>query len=126
MAGVQNPTSPFPGEIDPLIRLLTQTALVPGQSVTSASGVTVHVTAALMGGFRVSIANPTAPSVVVPDLFELGANQAAHALQSMGLVAHFTGPNHTGSWVSSQSPQAGHLVARGSTVTMVLRTGPIP
>ena len=32
LAGVENPTTPFPGEIDPLIRLLTQTALVPGQS----------------------------------------------------------------------------------------------
>jgi hypothetical protein len=55
LAGVENPTTPFPGEIDPLIRLLTQAALAPGQSVTSNSGVTVQVTAALMGGFSVSI-----------------------------------------------------------------------
>jgi hypothetical protein len=57
LAGVENPTTPFPGEIDPLIRLLTQTALVPGQSVTSASGVTVQVTAALIGGYSVAIVN---------------------------------------------------------------------
>jgi hypothetical protein len=57
LAGVENPTTPFPGEIDPLIRLLTPKALVPGQWVTSASGVTVQVTAALIAGFSVSIVN---------------------------------------------------------------------
>jgi hypothetical protein len=55
LAGVENPSTPFPGEVDPLIRLLTQAALVPGQSITSSSGVTVEVTGALMGGFSVSI-----------------------------------------------------------------------
>ena len=58
LAGVENPTTPFPGEIDPLIRLLTQAALVPGQSVTSDTGVSVQVTAALTGGFSVAIVNP--------------------------------------------------------------------
>jgi hypothetical protein len=70
LAGEQNPAGP-PDEIDPLIRLLTQTALRPGQSITTALGVTVKVLAELPGGFRVRIENPTAPSVVVPDLREL-------------------------------------------------------
>ena len=57
LAGVENPTMPFPGEVDPLIRLRTPTALVAGQSFTSASGVTVQVSAALVGGFTVVIVN---------------------------------------------------------------------
>jgi PASTA domain len=125
LVGVQNP-NPFAGEIDPLIRLLTQTALVPGQSVTSTSGVTVEATAALVGGFRVTIRNPTPPSVVVPDVFELRPAFAKKEIEDAGLVARFTGPNQQNAWVSHQSPLAGHVVARGTTVTMVLRTGPVP
>jgi hypothetical protein len=125
LAGVQNP-NPFPGEIDPLIRLLTQTALQPGQSVTSDTGVTVTVTGALPAGFRVGIQNPAAPTVVVPDVRELRPALAKKQIENAALVARFTGPNQQNAWVSSQSPLAGRLVARRTTVTMVLRTGPIP
>jgi hypothetical protein len=123
LAGVEDPNAP-PGETDPLIRLLTQTALTPGASFTSSAGVTVQVTAALAGGFAISIDNPTAPSVVVPDLFQLSFKLAVKQLRDLGLVPKPTsGAQHA--WVSSQSPLAGHVVARGATVTMVLRTGPI-
>ncbi len=127
LAGEQDPrpNEPAPGVMDPLIRLKTLKALQPGQSITT-SGVTVNVVAALAGGFRVRIVNPNAPSVVVPDVREMSPALAAAELQSLGLVAKFMGPNTSHSWVFSQSPLPGHSVALGSTVTMVLRTGPIP
>jgi hypothetical protein len=125
LVGVQNPT-PFAGEIDPLISLLTPIALTPGQSVTSDSGVTVQVTAALNGGFAATITNPLAATVVVPQLHELSAALARTELEALGLVAHFLGPNHTGSWVRSQSPMAGHVVALGTTVSVTLSDNPIP
>jgi hypothetical protein len=123
LAGAEDPNAP-PGETDPLIRLLTQTALSPGASFTSSSGVTVRVTAALAGGFAVSIDNPTAPSVVVPDLFQVSFKLALKQLRDLGLVPKPTsGPQN--SWVKSQSPTAGTVVARGATVTMTLKTGPL-
>jgi hypothetical protein len=126
LAGEQDPRPDQPpGAMDPLIRLWTQTALKPGESFTYA-GVTVNVVAALAGGFRVRIVNPNAPSVVVPDLYELSPALAANELENLGLVPRFTGLNTGHSWVRSQSPFAGHSVALGSTVTMVLTTGPIP
>ena len=85
----------------------------------------MQVTDELAGGFSVSIENPIAPSVVMPDLFQLSPAQAAKERRDAGLVPYFSGPNRRGSGVSSQSPVAGHLIARGSTVTMVLRTGPL-
>jgi hypothetical protein len=122
LAGVQNPFAQ-PGEIDPLIRLLTQTTLVPGQSFTSNSGVTVRVVVALMGGFTVSIDNPNAPSVIVPDVFELSPADAAKEVEDAGLVPAFEGE---GTWVYRQSPGAGRFVARGTTVGMSLKSGPMP
>ena len=123
LAGVENPAAP--PETDPLIALLTPTALQPGQSLTSESGITVRVEASITGGFTVTIQNPTAP-VVVPELFEETAASAAAKLQHLGLVANFTGTNTGTSWVASQDPQPGTLVLRGSTVTMYLKTGPMP
>jgi hypothetical protein len=120
--GVENTTTPFPGEIDPLIALLTPIALTPGQSVTSDDGVTVTVEAELAGGFRVTVVNPAAPSVVVPDLFQDSAQEAVSALQAVGLVAHLEGPQLRGAWVLRQSPVAGTHVALGSTVTVTLTT----
>jgi hypothetical protein len=49
----QNQTAP--------IKLLTTTALMPGQRFTSSSGVEVRVTSALPGGFRVQITRPPDP-----------------------------------------------------------------
>ena len=123
LAGVEDPGAP-PGETDPLIRLLTQTALTPGASFTSTSGVAVRVTAALAGGFAVTIDNPTAPTVVVPDLFQESFAFAVKELRDAGLIPYPTsGAQH--SWVLRQSPLAGHVVAKGSTVTLTLSTGPI-
>jgi hypothetical protein len=112
----QNQTAP--------LSLLTTTALAVGQSFTSNTGIKVQVLAALPGGFTVSISDPA--HATVPDVFEMSATNAAKAVHTAGLVAKFTGQNHTGSWVSSQSPKAGQIVAPGSTVTMVLHTGPMP
>jgi hypothetical protein len=64
--------------------------------------------------------------VAVPDVFEMSATAAADLVKVAGLMSKFTGVNQTHSWVSSQSPAAGQLVTKGSTVTMVLRTGPLP
>lgn len=125
LAGVQNP-NPEPGLVDPLIRLHTQAALTSGQTFKSEAGITVTVTAEITGGFSVNIVNPTAPSVVVPDVRELRPVFAKNEVEDAGLVAHFTGPNQPTSWVFSQSPFPGSLVPRGTTVTMVLHTGPIP
>lgn len=117
LAGVENPTTPFPGEIDPLIRLHTQQALQPGQKWTSPSGIVVSVTAALVGGFRVTIQNPET-TIAVPGVIGMPPAAASHTITQAGLVPKFTPP--TGLWVNSQSPVAGHQAARGSTVTMHL------
>ena len=112
----QNQTAP--------IKLQTTTALTVGQAFTSDTGVIVRVNNVLPGGFSISIEDPT--GTIVPDVRELRPTAAAHLVSAAGLVPKFTGPNHTHSWVFSQSPSAGSAVARGSTVTMVLRTDPIP
>jgi PASTA domain len=118
LAGVENQNAP-PGQTDPLIRLLTLTALLPGGVFRSQSGVTVRVTAALPGGFAVTIENPSAPVVVVPDVFQLPFLAAVNAIRAAGLVpSPITGTNNL--TVKTQHPLAGTLVARGSTVSMTL------
>ena len=62
----------------------------------------------------------------VPDLFEVSAALARQAVLAEGLVPKFKGAQGARAWVSSQSPVAGERVPVGSTVTMVLRLGPIP
>jgi hypothetical protein len=74
----------------------------------------------ISGGFQFA---PPKPSTVVPNLFELSGAAATKLLVSAKLVPHFA---NTGSWVQSQSPLAGAVVAPGSTVDMTLRTGPMP
>ncbi len=118
VVGVENPA--LPPERDPLISLLTPTALQPGQSVVSESGITVRVDAAVPGGFAVSIQNPTAP-VEVPDLFEDSATMATNKLHDVGLLPHFTGSTSGNARVSSQNPAAGELVPRGTTVTVYMK-----
>jgi hypothetical protein len=118
VVGVENPA--LPPERDPLISLLTPTALPPGQSVTSASGITVRVDAAVTGGFAVTIHNPTAP-VEVPDLSEDTATLAANELHAVGLVPNFTGSSAGSARVFSQDPAAGELVLRGTTVTVYMK-----
>jgi PASTA domain len=113
----QNGTAP--------VELLTTTALTVGQTFTSDLGIKVHVTNAVAGGFNVTVDDPTNTQVTVPDVFQLSAKLAAQVIEAAGLVPKFTGPNTKTSWVFSQSPLAGHLVPVGSTVTMVLHTGPV-
>ena len=120
VVGVENPN--LPPESDPLISLLTPTALQPGQSITSGSGITVGVDAAVTGGFAVTIHNPTAP-VIVPDVYAHSPQQAALEIKNAGLIPVFG--QGSGQWVKRQSPAAGTLVPRGSTVTMTLGSGPI-
>ena len=114
----QNGTAP--------IELLTTTALAAGQGFTSDTGVKVQVLNALPGGFSINVDDPTDALTTVPDVFEMSAKLAAMRVQAAKLVAKFTGVNRTNSWVFSQSPVAGQVVAAGSTVTMLLHTGPMP
>jgi len=106
------------------VSLLTPAALAVGQVFTSDTGIRVQVHAAISGGFSISIDEPS--RATVPDLFEMSGANAAKAVHAAGLVAKFTGANQANSWVASQSPVAGQVVALGSIVTMVLRTGPMP
>ena len=62
----------------------------------------------------------------VPNVIQESAAQAAAQIQAAGLVAKFTGQNGSQSWVFSQSPAAGQVVNAGSTITMVLHSGPRP
>ncbi len=66
---------------------------------------------------------PPKPSTVVPDVFELSGTLASKLLRAAGLVPHFA---NSGSWVQSQEPIAGSVVAPGTTVRMTLRSGPLP
>jgi hypothetical protein len=115
----QNATAP--------VVLLTSAALTTGQAFTSDTGVTVEVINTLPGGFSVSVDDPSNALVTVPDVIQTFAPEAAGLIHAAGLVPEFTGANpNKKTWVFSQSPTAGHLVAGGSTVTMVLHTGPLP
>jgi hypothetical protein len=61
---------------------------------------------------------------MVPDVVEVRPAAAAKLVQCAGLVASFRGAQPTNfTYVASQSPIAGQLVDRGSTVTMYLVTG---
>jgi hypothetical protein len=62
---------------------------------------------------------------VVSNVLELAPAEAAQRIQSVGLVAKFTGPNNSHSFVFSQSPKAGQTVDTGATVTMNLHSGPV-
>jgi hypothetical protein len=66
---------------------------------------------------------PPKGTTVVPDLFEFSETTATRALRAAGLVPFFA---NTGSWVESQEPVAGSVVAPGTTVKMNLRSGPMP
>jgi hypothetical protein len=92
----------------------------------SDAGLKVQVIDALPGGFSISIDDPENSATTVPDVLEIQAAQAAKLVQAAGLVPKFAGVNQTHSWVFSQSPEGGRVVAGGSTVMLVLRTGPIP
>ena len=90
------------------------------------SSVTVQVINALPGGFSISVNDPANALAIVPDVFEMSQPIAAKLVHDAGLVSSFTGASQRNSWVFSQSPTAGSVVAEGSTVHMVLHSGPMP
>ncbi len=104
---------------------LFPTALAVGQMYNDPSGITVSVTQALPGGFSVTINNPNL-GVIVPNVFEESQTAAAAAMHKVGLVPAFTGSGGPRAWVQKQNPTAGHVVAKGSTVTMTMTTAPMP
>ena len=63
---------------------------------------------------------------VVPTVMQMPRANAAKAITNAGLVPAFTGETGANAWVLTQSPRGGMLAAPGSTVTMRMRTGPIP
>ena len=83
----------------------------------------VQVLNGLPGGFSVSIDSPL---TTVPDVTETPRAIANNEIHAAGLVPKFTGAGGPNAWVFSQSPVGGHVVAKGSTVTMLLRNGPLP
>jgi hypothetical protein len=66
------------------------------------------------------------PSTTVPDVFELDQLPADSAVRQAHLVPVFSGTTTGHPWVFSQSPSAGRTVDQGSSVHMVLHTGPKP
>jgi hypothetical protein len=62
----------------------------------------------------------------VPFVRELRGPAAATSIRAAHLVPRFVGSSGSNAWVASQSPAPGKLLARGSTVTCRMRTGPIP
>ena len=105
------------------VQLLTTTALVPGGSFTSDNDVKVQVTSALPGGFSVTVVDPV---TIVPDVVEMSPAFASNLVRAAELLPKFTGIEGPNSWVFKQSPTAGQVVHKGSTVTMALRSGPLP
>ncbi len=69
---------------------------------------------------------PPSTTTTVPDVREARRGAAISAVLTAGLVPHTTGPDAPSAWVSSQSPNAGAVVDRGSSVNLRLRTGPLP
>lgn len=88
----------------------------------AAEGFSIGVVASISGGMTVRVTGGV-EWVSVPDVFEELMASAADRVEAAGLVPKFTG---TGTWVFSQSPPAGHVVLKGSTVTMLLHSGPLP
>jgi hypothetical protein len=113
----QNATAP--------VELLTPTALGVGASYVADTGASVHVDAVTPDGYAVTVDDPASVFVVVPDLFQESAVNAAKILQAVGLVPKFIGQNTGHSWVANQSPERGAHVPKGSVVTLQLKTGPI-
>jgi hypothetical protein len=64
--------------------------------------------------------------VTVPSVTEMRQAAAHRRVVAAGLVPRFTGPTGPSAWVWRQSPAGGRVVRYGSTVSMQLRTGPIP
>jgi YVTN family beta-propeller protein len=70
-----------------------------------------------------SVSQTFSVQAIVPDVTLTAKALAQNLVVAAGLVPTFTG---TGTWVSSQSPAAGTVVAPGVTVTMRLSSGSQP
>jgi hypothetical protein len=68
---------------------------------------------------------PPSPTVTVPDVREMQVTQAATRVRSAGLVPKVIGVNSTKAFVTTQSPSAGTSAARGSTVNLRTKVGPL-
>ena len=88
-------------------------------------GGALYVSMSVRGLLKISPLE-TIQLVRVPNVFELTPAQAASQITGAQLVPKFSGLQHPGSWVGSQSPTAGEQVLPHTTVTMVLKTGPVP
>jgi hypothetical protein len=64
--------------------------------------------------------------VAVPDVRFVRRERARERISAAGLVPAFRGESSPQAWVFSQAPGSGVRVCAGSTVTMRLRTGPLP
>ena len=62
----------------------------------------------------------------VPWVRELNATAAGNRVRNAGLVPRFTGSSSSNAFVLRQSPPFNAVVPGGSTVTMFMRTGPVP
>jgi hypothetical protein len=118
---VENPDIDADALVHPFIRLKTPDPIQPGGVFISSNGVTVRVLQSIPGGYTIQVTGGI-EWATVPNVREESVELAADHVQAAGLVPKFTG---AGTWVFSQSPLAGHVVPKGSTVTMHLHTGPV-
>lgn len=124
-------------ELDSTLNLVLSTN-PPGSPITPAPNGAVRLfgSGVFDGGFlagvtgTISIAGVSdvapRPNVEVPDVLEVGRDVAIRYLKDAKLEAKLTGVNSPDSWVYRQTPKGGEMVPEGSTVTLLLRDGPIP
>ena len=109
------------------VYLRTPTALGVGDSFSNDDGLEVRVTRKRFGGFRVTVNTRLGPNKrSVPNVKFLSRTMAGKRIRDTGLKPKFTGATTGESWVFSQSPAPGAVVNVGATVTMQLRSGPVP
>lgn len=69
---------------------------------------------------------PARGQVLVPDVVGSRRAGAVLAITNAGLIPHLNGSQSPYAWVFGQAPQSGRRVNAGSTVTLQMRTGPVP
>ena len=88
---------------------------------------TLYVSFAGRGLLRIGPVPTQQPGLVwVPEVQSLPTTLAVDRLVASHLVPHLTGAITPGSWVMTQSPNAGEIVTPGSTVTLFSHQGPLP
>jgi hypothetical protein len=92
----------------------------------AAEGFSVQVVQAIDEGVSVRVTTAPDTRPTVPEVRELTPVLARKRVHDAGLVSKFTGQNPTNAaYVATQTPDAGVHVDPGSTVTMVLKKGPV-